>query len=280
MGSARSSAAKRKATQQRREALRVEVAREKARKNRARNRKLRKDAEEGCILQQVAPECGTSESTADSSFERAVALGSSHLASKVEELTSGRGVEFQRAVLERFLTSPLLRHVLPESVVRGKEYQQCRVVCNGLANAWSSLKYAKGKDHRIARNVLEAAVISLEDADCVEAALTCVGMNRRTLRRGVLRRSSLNVGIPGEVWAMTTRRKRSDALQQDVVDAVVTFWSEETRVSPSKKDVRRKRIGVNRFVSHAGHWLESSQVSSISFVAVFFNVLCVLFESV
>ena len=51
-------------------------------------------------------------------------------------------------------------------------------------------------------------------------------------------------------------------------------------MSPSKKDVRRKRIGVNRFVSHAGHWLESSQVSSISFVAVFFDVLYVLFESV
>ena len=262
MGSARSSTAKRKVAQQRKEALRVEIARTKASKIRARNRRLKKNAEEECIQQQVAFECGTSESTADSSFDRAVAVGSSMLASKVQEMTSGRGVEFQRAVLERFMTSPLLRHVLPESVLRGKEYEQCRVVCNGLQSAWSKLKFAKGKDHRIARNVLEAAVISLDDADCVEAASTCVGMNRRTLRRGVLRREKLNAGVMGEVWAMTTRRRRSDALQQAVVDTVVAFWSDETRVSPSKKDVRRKRIGVNRFVSHAGHWLESSQVLS------------------
>lgn len=160
--------------------------------------------------------------------------------------------------MERFLTSPVLTHVLPESVVRRREYKQCRVVCNGLASAWSNLKYAKGKDHHIARNVLEAAVISLEDADYVEVAATCVGMNKRTLRRGVLRRCSLNAGVQGEVWAMNRRRKKRDALQQAVVDAVVMFWTEETCMSPSKKDVHRKRIDVNKFLSHVGHWLETS----------------------
>ena len=260
MGASRSVAAERKAAEYRKECLRVKIARAKATKNRAKNRRLRKAVEEECIQHQVGFNSGNSESIVNSGYERAVALSSSNLALKVEELTSGKGVEFQRAVLERFLTSLVLTHVLSESVVRRREYEQCRVVCNGLASAWSNLKYAKGKDHHIARNVLEAAVISLEDADCVEAAATCVGMNKRTLRRGVLRRSSLNAGVHGEVWAMSRRRKRSDALQQAVVDAVVTFWTEETRVSPSKKDVRRKRVGVNKFLSHAGHWLETSQV--------------------
>ena len=59
---------------------------------------------------------------------------------------------------------------------------------------------------------------------------------------------------------MSRRRKRSDALQQAVVDSVVTFWTEKTLVSPSKKDVRRKRIGVNMFLFYVGHWLETSKV--------------------
>lgn len=263
MGSTRTAAAKRRAVEQRRETLRVDRARAIASKNRAKNRRLRKATEQECVEHQVQFGCASSEATTDTGFERAVAVGSSDLALKVEELTSGRGVEFQRAVLERFLTSPVLQQVLPESVVRRKEYEQCRVVCNGLASAWSSLKYAKGTDHHRARNVIEAVVISLDDVDCVEAASTCVGMNKRTLRRAVLRRRSLNEGVPGEVWAMSERQKRSDALQQAVIDAVVNFWTEETRVSPSKKDVRRKRMDTNLFISHAGHWLENSQVCSI-----------------
>ena len=51
-------------------------------------------------------------------------------------------------------------------------------MCNRLASKRSNLKYAKGKDHHIAWNVLDSAVISLEDADCVEVAATCVGMNK------------------------------------------------------------------------------------------------------
>ena len=120
MGASRFVAAKRKAAKQRKECLRVEIAKAKATKNRAKNRRLRKAVEEEYIQQQVGFDSGNSESTVDSGYERAVALSSSNLALKVEELTSGRGVEFQRAVLERFLTSPILTHVLPESVVRKK----------------------------------------------------------------------------------------------------------------------------------------------------------------
>lgn len=62
------------------------------------------------------------------------------------------------------------------------------------------------------------------------------------------------------MWAKGDRARRKDALTQAVLDIVVAWWTEETRVSPQKKDVRRKRVGVNKFITHAGHWLEESQV--------------------
>ena len=49
MGASRSIAAKHKAAEQRKECLRVEIARAKATKNRAKNRRLRKAIEEECI---------------------------------------------------------------------------------------------------------------------------------------------------------------------------------------------------------------------------------------
>ena len=91
MGASRSVAAKHKAAEQRKECLRVEIARAKATKNRAKNRRLRKAVEEECIQQQVGFDSGNSESTGDSGYERSVSLSSSNLALKVEELTSGRG---------------------------------------------------------------------------------------------------------------------------------------------------------------------------------------------
>lgn len=140
------------------------------------------------------------------------------------------------------------------------EREHCRVVCNGIAEAWSELKYGVGRDRYVARNVIEAAVIDVEDSRAAIAASRCIGMNRRTLRRAVARRRMLNVREQGVLWSKSDRKKRKDALSQETIEAVVSWWTEETRVSPSKKDIRRKRIGVRQYISHAGHWLEESQV--------------------
>jgi hypothetical protein len=42
-------------------------------------------------------------------------------------------------------------------------------------------------------------------------------------------------------------------MNQSVIDAIVNWWTEETKVSPNIKDVRRKRTGVKHFVMHAAH---------------------------
>lgn len=103
-------------------------------------------------------------------------------------------------------------------------------------------------------------MMSIEDDRCLRAAANCVGMNKRTVRRALQRRTQLNSCLDGEVWARIYRKKRKDALEQWVIDMVVRWWTEETRVSPCKKDVKKKRIGGKQRISHATHWLEESQV--------------------
>ena len=113
----------------------------------------------------------------------------------------------------------------------------------------------------MAQNVIEAAVISVAASKSVQAASKCIGMNRRTLRRAVKRRHMLKSGEEGVLWAKSDRKKRKDALSQDKINAVETWWTEETQVSPSKKDIWPKQIGVRQFISlHADHWLKESQV--------------------
>jgi hypothetical protein len=233
-------------------ALLVAMQRRKNTERRRRNRAL-----ERVRTQEVTQSAAASQSNSDclDAFlvNRAATEAAKELALALHSLTNSGGLDYQKALFQKLLEQPILQNLLPEYVVHRKELESCRVVCDGLHDAWSGLKFGFGRDKKLARNVIEAAVISLQDERCFQAAATAIGMNRRTLRRAKERRSLLNTRVDGELWARLYRKKKKDALPQAVVDIVVNWWEEETRVSPCKKDVRRKRVGVRQFVSHATH---------------------------
>lgn len=242
------------------EALKVQARREKNIACRRRNRAL--DKVRSYNVSSIAASLDNSECLDIALINRAAAAHAKRLAFALAEDTGKRGLQYQRAVFKKLLEQRILREVLPDFVLQKRELEECRVVCNGLADAWSGLKYGIGRDRFLARNVIEAAVISIGDDRCMRAAGRCVGMNRRTVRRAMQRRDLLNKRSDGEVWAKICRKRRKDALDQCVVDLVVAWWTDETRVSPCKKDVRWKRIGFKKRISHCTHWLEESQVNS------------------
>lgn len=240
-------------------ALGVSQARQKNTECRRRNRileRVRKNA-----LQSVAASVDNSECLRVALLHRAAAAHAKKMATMICEETGSRGEEYQKIFIQKLLEQPLLENVVPEYVSQRRTLQLSKVVCDGLAHAWSGLKYGIGKDRTLARNVIEAAVISIGDDRCMRAAATCVGMNKKTIRRAIQRRALLNQSSDGEVWARLYRRKRKDAFEQCIVDQVVAWWTDETRVSPCKKDIRVKRIAFKTKITHATHWLEESQVS-------------------
>jgi hypothetical protein len=258
MKTARAAAHRRKEVERAQEALRVKQRRMKNTECRRRCRVLERIRLQSSRSTNASSE--NAEILSEPSGDRAAMLHARELAILIHEETSARGLAYQKVVIEKLLDQPLLHPALPECVLKRKELQYCRTVCNGVADAWSSLKYGVGRDGYLARNVIEAAVISVGEEECMQAARTCVGMNKRTVHRAVERRRRLNRRANGEVWAKIYRKKRKDALDQSVIDAVTTWWTDETRVSPCKKDIRRKRVSFKRTISHATHWLEESQV--------------------
>jgi hypothetical protein len=242
------------------EALKVQALRKRNTACRRRNRALERIRSYN--VSSIAASVDNLECLELASINRAAAAHAKRLAFALAEETGKRGLQYQRVVLKKLLEQPTLREALPDFVSQKRELEDCRVVCDGLADAWSGLKYGIGRDRYLARNVIEAAVISIGDDRCMRAAGRCIGMNRRTLRRAKQRRDLLNKRSDGEVWARIYRKRRKDAVDQSVVDLTVAWWTDETRVSPCKKDVRWKRIGFKKRISHCTHWLEESQVSS------------------
>ena len=56
------------------------------------------------------------------------------------------------------------------------------------------------------------------------------------------------------------RQSTHGKLAQEIKDIVITFWIEQTRVSPNKKDVCKRQIGRKHYEEHAVHLLDESQV--------------------
>jgi hypothetical protein len=154
--------------ERRRAALRIEERRLRNTECRRRNRELEQNrlwatqsyvtsVEDEDLLQSV-------------SLDRVAALHARRLAFLLAKELGGVSLEYQRVVFERMLDQPLLKLALLESAARRKELQLCKVICNGLREAWSDLKYGSTKDKHMARNVIEASVMSVEDNLCLQAA--------------------------------------------------------------------------------------------------------------
>ena len=57
-----------------------------------------------------------------------------------------------------------------------------------------------------------------------------------------------------------SRKKRDGGIAEEVKAAVILWWTEQTRVSPRRRDVQRKRLERSLYDTHAAHLLLEGQV--------------------
>ena len=105
-------------------------------------------------------------------------------------------------------------------------------------------------------NLLEAAVSS--DVSGLRALSRVLGTNPKNVSSAIQRRRSLQ-SSGFSIFKLPERRRR-DVIPSETKELVFTWWSSETRVSPNKKDVTRKRLGPKVYNHHATHLLLESQV--------------------
>lgn len=96
------------------------------------------------------------------------------------------------------------------------------------------------------------------------------GLHRRNFAAASLR---LKQGEDGAFPLPLCRRKQpqSRTITKEIIDIVFGFWQTETRVSPNKKDVCRKRLGRKAYVKHPVHLLDESHVCCKS--SIIFTIL-------
>lgn len=189
-------------------------------------------------------------------IQRSSTRAAEDLALRWFDETSSRGIEYQQALLPKILKHSIWRSVLPN-------YSNMEAAHSAVANISQGWQYVKGghsKDQQRARNVIIPMLLSSSGISARQTSLL-TGIHRRNLKSGLVRRLALESKSDKSLWAVCGRQRRVDCLPPHVTKLVEDFWTANTRISPNRKDVARKRIGVKEWIYHPTHHLTESQVS-------------------
>ena len=177
----------------------------------------------------------------------------------MEVLDAGFSEEEKRSVLERCFCDERIRALHPELCGAVQKVRTVEpMLGQSLKGALQTIRSASIQGKSKVRNIVLTAAVSKGDSQ--RKICKALGASRYLVRKAFQRRAE--VDETGEnLWAGGDRKRRSDCLSAEDRSAVSGWWETETTVSPNKKDVKRRRIGVKDYETHATHYLQVLQVN-------------------
>lgn len=123
-----------------------------------------------------------------------------------------------------------------------------------------AVKTANSKVFLARKGALLDVAVS-EGCDRARSLERVLQVHPRNIQNAVGRRIGVD---PGSQFQLLERVKR-EGTSLYIKEMVQLWWDQQSRVSPNKKDVTRKRVGVNNYVVHATHYLTEAQVRVVSY---------------
>ena len=162
-------------------------------------------------------------------------------------------------IMECFLEDERIRSFLPK-------YYPCKqdamAQIEFLQNYQKELEAVKGvqsADKLARKAVLLDAAVSL-DVPNIKAMSRILKVNPYNLRVASQRKS---VRLDNTRFVLARRKKRP-GMAEEMRDIVVKWWTEETRVSPNRKEIVQKWISPKTYEKHCTHYLLETQVRIFS----------------
>ena len=147
---------------------------------------------------------------------------------------------------------------LPDHILPMKQCTAQQQLVSGFQQALSEVK-GSSACNLATRHALLTAAVSTGNISSVRQVAIALDVHPRSIRQALVRRR-LMCESGAFLWTLSVRRKRMDGMIAEVKNAVLTWWVSETRVSPNKKDVTRKRIGPGLYDEKPTHYLMETQV--------------------
>ena len=164
----------------------------------------------------------------------------------------------------------ILRSVLDHREFRGLQIKCSRpevfsdeqnILVSGLHNTFKAMKKPKTSKELFLKR---ASILMVMNSTShvrkpnIAAASRLLGVHRRNFYAAKSQLQQNDTLLPLHLCERQPRTK--SVITEEVKEIVVSFWTNNTRVSPNKKDVCRKRIGRKLYTRHPVHLLEQPQV--------------------
>lgn len=184
-----------------------------------------------------------------------------------EELKVCPTMDCRRVIVEKLLNHNTIWPQLPEYYPRPSEAKSIFVFLESFRTQLQSVKTSHSRMFLARKGAVLDAAIS-EGCDGARALSRVLQVHPRNIPAAM----ENWVGVdPVNQFALLERKKRA-GLTEYVKEKVHLWWTQQTRVSPNKKDVTRKRMGRNDYMVHATQYLVDTQVCML-FLPVHFLLL-------
>lgn len=167
---------------------------------------------------------------------------------------------FRAAVLEKVFSNHNIRPLLPSYYPTPEEARAQRQILLNIKAELAAMKLPNTSGMLARKRAILEAVVSELDSD-MSMFHSILGTRKENLLAAVERLRSATTESSSR-FAVPARRRREGGICNEIKQLVLQWWTEETRVSPGRRDVRRKRLGRNSYDTHAAHLLMESQVQS------------------
>ena len=176
----------------------------------------------------------------------------------IRQLMRVGNAHLRAAVMHRIFTTAQVQPLLPAYYAAPGDVRTERQILENIRAELQRTKnpHTSGKLAR-KRSILEAAVSGIQ-TDFSRFHL--VLRTKKTNVVGAVERLEAASLDSDARFNIPARRKRQGGIPDDVKDAVKAWWTHKTRVSPNRKDIRRKRLGCNDYDTHPAHLLLETQV--------------------
>ena len=175
--------------------------------------------------------------------------------------TYGMDVAVRKDIFERFRLLPCMEKFQPKSHAEINE-----AIVSRVRSSLSLMKQPRSGEELFVKRSSMLMLMNQESSTTAEVSQLNLRATARALNIHVRNlygaRSRLTATENGQLlWDSCRRKARISIITEEIKELVFSFWLNNTRVSPNKKDVCRKRIGRKAYLQHPIHHLEISQVS-------------------
>lgn len=242
-----------------------EAARDRKRLQRARERERKQLQEETLLGSASTSGSGSSQNSDEGVLRTWSCRESRRMSSRIsafilEEIRNIDSVGDKKNVMKSVLER--LSSLLPDCYHSPQEARARDAFIDSFRRELGLVKVANSHDLLARKSALLDAAVST-GIQKVTALSKVLGSSRKSLT--IAHRRRVPDGDTGVLPKLRLSRQNREGLPADVKATVVAWWSNQTKVSPNKKDVVRHRIGRKEWLpAHPTHYLCESQVSSMT----------------